>query len=143
MLASNLPDFKDLPPVKDMPHGCAWGLFDKDGKRDQVGKLNLLTPEVALEAKKEIQTGESVALKYAQHSTNGHKISYPLTATISWSLHRLNHPGFGRRAPEHKILDLKPLGFVACDDEIHINTQSGSQWDGFRIPLSFLHTIVR
>ena len=64
MRASDLPDFKDMPPVKGMPQGCAWGLFDKNGKRDQVGKLNLLTPEVALEAKKEIQTGESVALKY-------------------------------------------------------------------------------
>jgi len=26
------------------------------------------------------------------------------------------------------------LGFVAFDDLIHINTQSGSQWDGFRKP---------
>ena len=42
--------------------GCAWGLFDKEGKRDQLGTLNLLTPEVVLEAKKEIQTGVSVAL---------------------------------------------------------------------------------
>lgn len=70
MRASDLPDFKDMPPVKGMPRGCAWGLFDKNGKRDQVGKLNLLTPGVALEAKEEIQTGESVALKYGCHPTN-------------------------------------------------------------------------
>lgn len=63
MRAQDLPDFKDLPAVKGMPHGCAWGLFDKDGKRDNVGTLNLLTPEVVMEAKKEIQTGVSVALK--------------------------------------------------------------------------------
>lgn len=61
--AKDLPDFKNMPPVNGMPIGCAWGLFDKDGERDQVGTLNLLTPEVVLEAKKEIKTGESVALK--------------------------------------------------------------------------------
>ena len=63
MRAQDLPDFKDLPAVKGMPHGCAWGLFDKDGKRDNLGTLNLLTPEVVMDAKKEIQTGVSVALK--------------------------------------------------------------------------------
>ena len=63
MRAQDLPDFKDLPAVKGMPHGCAWGLFDKDGKRDNVGTLNLLIPEVVMEAKKEIQIGVSVALK--------------------------------------------------------------------------------
>ena len=63
MRAQDLPNFKDLPAVKGMPHGCAWGLFDKDGQRDNIGTLNLLTPEVVLEAKKEIQSGISVALK--------------------------------------------------------------------------------
>lgn len=28
-------------------------------------------------------------------------------------------------------MDMKP-GFVGYDDELHINTQSGSQWDGLR-----------
>ena len=63
MRAQDLPDFKDLPAVEGMPHGCAGGLFDKDGKRDNVGTLNLLAPEVVMEAKNEIQTGVSVALK--------------------------------------------------------------------------------
>lgn len=52
-----------MPPVKGMPHGVAWGLFDKDGVKDEVGTLNLLTPEVVLEAKKEIKIGKSVVLK--------------------------------------------------------------------------------
>lgn len=63
MHAKDLPNFRDLPPVKGMPHGCAWGIWDKDGKRDDVGSLNLLTPEVILEAKKEIVHGVSVSLK--------------------------------------------------------------------------------
>ncbi|KAH8701263.1 hypothetical protein GQ44DRAFT_744080 [Phaeosphaeriaceae sp. PMI808] len=40
----NLPDFDSLPPVKGMPQGCAWGIFDKDGKKDHLGCINLLTP---------------------------------------------------------------------------------------------------
>ena len=66
MKGSDLPDFKDLPPVPGQPDGCAWGLWDRDGKRDNIGSLNLLTPDVVLEAKKEIQSGTSVSLKYAK-----------------------------------------------------------------------------
>jgi hypothetical protein len=59
-----LPPWKDLPPVKGMPHGCAWGLFDKNGVRDEVGTLNLLTPSTVVKAKEEVQSGKSVVLKY-------------------------------------------------------------------------------
>jgi hypothetical protein len=45
-----------------MPHGCTWGLWDSNGQRDQLGTLNLLTPEVVLQARKEIQLGISVAV---------------------------------------------------------------------------------
>jgi len=64
MLAQDLPDFKSMPTVQSMPHGTAWGLWDKNGQRDNCGSLNLLTPEVVKEAQKEIRTGKSVALKY-------------------------------------------------------------------------------
>ena len=106
---THLPSFKSLPEVKGMPHGCAWGLFDQPGQdRDQVGTLNLLTPQVVLEAKKEIHEGESVAL--------------------NWGMRHLKHPGFGRKPLVHKVFDLPP--FIAYDDEIEVNTQAGSQWDG-------------
>ncbi|KAI9873333.1 MAG: hypothetical protein M1830_000536 [Pleopsidium flavum] len=111
MRAEDIPDFKDLPSVQGMPQGCAWGIWDKNGERDHVGSLNLLTPEIVLEAKREIQTGVSVSL--------------------NWPLHNVEEPGFMRRKAGHKLVDLKPH-FVAHDDELHINTQSGSQWDGLR-----------
>jgi hypothetical protein len=61
----SLPDWKDIPAVEGMPHGCAWGLWDKPGEgKDQLGALNLLTPEVVREAIKEVQTGARCALKY-------------------------------------------------------------------------------
>lgn len=62
-----LASWKDMPRVKDMPHGTAWGLFDKDAVRDELGTLNFLTHEVVLNAKKEIQAGGSVVLKWDNH----------------------------------------------------------------------------
>ena len=63
MEAEDLPEWKTIPAVPGMPHGCAWGLFDKDGTKDQLGTLNLLTPKKVLRAKDEIQAGVSVSLK--------------------------------------------------------------------------------
>ncbi|KAJ9611196.1 hypothetical protein H2200_004379 [Cladophialophora chaetospira] len=108
----DLPDWENIPQVPGMPHGCAWGLFDKDGQRDQVGTLNLLTPEIIIKAKDEIEHGESVCL--------------------NWSLQHPEVPAVDRKQFEHKIISLRHLGYTAYDDEITINTQSGSQWDGLR-----------
>lgn len=60
----DVPDFDDLPPVEGMPQGCAWGIFDKDGQKDLLGTLNLLTPDVVAEACKEARDGVSVSLKF-------------------------------------------------------------------------------
>lgn len=106
----SVPAYKDLPPVPGMPHGCTWGLWDSNGQRDQLGTLNLLTPEVVLEARKEIQLGVSVA--------------------INWSMNKVSTPHSQRKKPDHRILLLPD--WVGHDDEVNINTQSGSQWDGFR-----------
>ena len=104
------PAFKDLPPVAGMPHGCAWGLWDVKGLKDDVGTLNLLTPERILTARQEIQLGISVA--------------------INWSLDNCQTPHSHRKPPEHRILRLPD--WIGHDDEINMNTQSGSQWDGLR-----------
>jgi hypothetical protein len=44
------PDFDSMPPVKDMPQGCAWGFFDKDGKKDELGSKHLkpLCPPITI-----------------------------------------------------------------------------------------------
>ena len=64
MKAETLPDFSDLPCVPGHSLRCSWGLFDEDGKRDEVGTLNLLTPEVVTAASKEVVHGVSISLKY-------------------------------------------------------------------------------
>lgn len=62
-MARELPRFDDLPPVEGMPQGCAWGVFDEDGKIDLLGTLNLLTPDVVKAAAAEVQQGISISLK--------------------------------------------------------------------------------
>ncbi|KEF63826.1 uncharacterized protein A1O9_01804 [Exophiala aquamarina CBS 119918] len=105
-----LPSYADLPPVPNMPHGCTWGLWDRKGHQDELGTLNLLTPSTILAAKDEIQYGRSVA--------------------INWSLDNCETPHSNRKKPNHRILQLPD--WIGHDDEIEMNTQSGSQWDGFR-----------
>ncbi|PWN51479.1 hypothetical protein IE53DRAFT_313848 [Violaceomyces palustris] len=115
---ASLPDLDNLPKVPDMPQGCAWGLFDVDGIKDQLGTLNFLSEEnTKRAASEEIKTGERIQL--------------------DWPLDSLKVPGFGRKPFEHKLVDLgshadgRPY-LLHTSDEIHINTQSCSQWDGFK-----------
>lgn len=106
---SKLPAFDQIPATDGMPHGVAWALWNSHGKRDQIGTLNMLTPDVVLAAKEEIQRGESVAM--------------------NWEMHNVKHPGFGRKEMEHEIIDLSPH-YIAHDDIYTFNPQQGSQWDG-------------
>jgi hypothetical protein len=52
---------------------------------------------------------------------------------LDWGLDNLQFPGFGRRQLTHNIIDAAESShFKAIDDEIHLNTQSGSQWDSLK-----------
>ncbi len=63
MALNSVPDFDDLPKVEGQLQGCAWGVFDKDGKKDVYGTLNFLTPEVVKAAAAEVKDGVSISLK--------------------------------------------------------------------------------
>ena len=62
---AGLPAWRELPFAPGTTLRCAWSLFDKpDGKKDELGTLNLLTPDRVLAASRsEIRTGRSVSLK--------------------------------------------------------------------------------
>ncbi|KAI5479966.1 hypothetical protein MNV49_002256 [Pseudohyphozyma bogoriensis] len=109
-------DFDELPAVPGMPQGCAWRHYAPEGTEvDNLGRLNLLTPEVVREAaRSEIQTGQRVQL--------------------DWSLANVQFPGFKRKGLSHTVISKAnpETGWIGCDDEIHFNTQCGSQWDGFK-----------
>jgi hypothetical protein len=101
------PPFSALPLDPAGPPGNAWGLF---GPIDQLGRLNLLTPEVVAAAAQEIKTG--------------------LRFSLDWPLNKPSYPSFGRNPFEHKLVNRE--GRTVNDDILVFNTQCSSQWDGFR-----------
>jgi len=102
----SFPKRVQLPIVAGTPEGSAWFW----GGSDELGRLNLLTPErIRFATQENVKSGSVVSLNLA--------------------LNEPSPPLFGRRPFEHKI---KPIGKGAFDDETTINTQSSSQWDGFR-----------
>ncbi|KAJ3493656.1 hypothetical protein NLG97_g4601 [Lecanicillium saksenae] len=104
---STRPSFDSLPLRKDGPPGNAWGLYGDD---DELGTLNLLTPENTANAAKQIIDGTRVP--------------------TDWPLGAMQPPAFGRQVFKHDIIHKAPR-FVN-DDIVTFNTQSSTQWDGFR-----------
>ncbi|EHY54209.1 hypothetical protein HRR83_008219 [Exophiala dermatitidis] len=105
--ATSFPTRKNLPKIVGAPDEAAWVW----GKDDNIGRLNLLTPaRVKAAAASEIRTGEMA------------RLDLPLNVPAQ--------PAFGRQKFEHKIIEL--FEDVVFDDIYHMNTQSGTQWDGFR-----------
>ncbi|KIW91969.1 uncharacterized protein Z519_06951 [Cladophialophora bantiana CBS 173.52] len=100
-----LPKRSELPKIPGAPDGAAWFW----GKDDELGRLNLLTPKRVSGAAGLIRSGEIV--------------------NLNWRADLPNPPAFGRQKFKHTI---SPLGEAGFDDLYDMNTQSGSQWDGFR-----------
>ncbi|KAG9254757.1 putative cyclase-domain-containing protein [Emericellopsis atlantica] len=93
----------------DLPLETAW-IWGPD---DEIGRINLLTPERVREAKtKELLDGDVVSL--------------------NWPLNLPKKPSFGRQAAKLTLKQTTPDTEMSQDDLIDMNTQSGSQWDGFR-----------
>lgn len=130
-----LPEYKDLPSRGGWP-GCAWDIW---GPEDQLGTINLLTESVVLRAAKEdIKLGKTVSLNWPVH----------LPAEPFFRRKALTHKPFGKGGPGYTdkrdayvahVQKTKPDVTVVKDDKVPIsddvlelNTQSGSQWDGFR-----------
>jgi hypothetical protein len=99
--------FDSLPLREDGTPGNAWGRF---GNGDQLGTLNLLTPKITAEAAKEIVEG--------------------VRLSVDWPLDSMSVPCFGRSCLEPTIK--KKEGRTVNDEILIFNTQSSSQWDGFR-----------
>ncbi|KAL5322038.1 hypothetical protein ACEPPN_010006 [Leptodophora sp. 'Broadleaf-Isolate-01'] len=101
------PPFSSLPLQKDGPRGNAWGLY---GDKDELGMLNRLTPETTLAATKEIVHGIRIA--------------------TDWPMSMPKVPCFGRQKFHQHIYHKAPR--TVNDDILTLNTQSSTQWDGFR-----------
>jgi len=103
--SNSLPKRSELPAIPGAPEGAAWFWGDDD----ELGRLNLLTNERRAAAAKLITTGETI--------------------NLDWEAGLPDPPTFLREPFKHTI---KPLGATGHDDLYEMNTQSGSQWDGFR-----------
>nr|WP_238858201.1 cyclase family protein [Faunimonas pinastri] len=110
------------PRWKNRPEGSNWGDF---GPEDQIGRLNLLTPERRRAAAAEIRTGQSFCLSLP--------LDYPGGTAINASRHpprlgpvmdngrpNMNFP-YSCNNPRH--LD------VLCDDQVLLTLQYSTQWD--------------
>ncbi|OAD73698.1 hypothetical protein PHYBLDRAFT_112334 [Phycomyces blakesleeanus NRRL 1555(-)] len=104
----SLPSYDQLPVDSTAPPHSAWGLW---GKEDNLGTLNLLTPEKVERAGKLIRRGEVYSL--------------------NWKLECPDSGMLDRYEPKHSI---KPLGGGISFDDVYdnFNTQASSQWDGLR-----------
>src|SRR5262245_51133464 len=102
-----LPAFDELPIKPDHPPRSAWGVFGDD---DQIGTLNLLTPERVAAAARLVKTGQVFAM--------------------NWELEFPSPPLFDRTALRHTIKRRRRHVFDDVYDDF--NTQSSSQWDGLR-----------
>ncbi|MBA2609798.1 MAG: cyclase family protein [Actinobacteria bacterium] len=95
-----------LPSYDDLPEGTSWHVWPGN---EVYGTLNLLTPERAVAGAALVQTGE--------------------TFPLNWNMELPGPPLFGREAFQHQV----NTGSSSRDDVLqNWNTQSSSQWDGFR-----------
>lgn len=106
-LPEQLPTFAELPVKPDYPPHSAWGIFGDD---DQIGTLNLLTPERVAAAARLVRHGQVFAM--------------------NWELEIPSPPLFSRATLQHTIKRRRHNVFDDVYD--NFNTQSSSQWDGLR-----------
>ncbi len=104
---ADLPAYDDLPVRPGAPAGSSWGVW---GDGDVLGCLNLLTPERAVRAASLVRTGRV----------------FPLDLDLGLP----DPPLFGRPRVRHEVLG--PPGGGSHDDLVELNTQTSTQWDGFR-----------
>lgn len=109
-IETRLPRYKDLPLDPSQPPRSAWGVFGAD---DQIGTVNLLTPE-------RVRRAAALVKKGAVFSLN-------------WNMEKPDPPILGRTPMRHHIIDLTP-GTDASEwgtDDYYDSywTQSSTQWD--------------
>jgi putative cyclase len=105
------------------PEGSNWGDFGPD---DQIGRLNLLTPERVLAAVREVREGFNFCLSLPLDLPGGSVLSasrFPpvLRPTLRNGRVRMNY---------RVAVDNPDATDVICDDAVVLHTQYSTQWDG-------------
>lgn len=104
----DLPTYRDLPAVPGNPPKTAWGLFGDD---DNVGMVNLQTPDLVVSAARLVRRG--------------------VVFSLNWEQHMPDPPLFGRGPLRHTVIREFPVGGNLGDDFLDgFYPQASSQWDG-------------
>jgi kynurenine formamidase len=104
--APKIPSYDELPVRAGAPAGAAWGVFGDD---DEVGTINLLTPDRVVAATSSIRTGKVFALNLP--------INIP------------DPPLFTRGKHTHTVKIFPGAEFVLDDYLDNFYPQASSQWD--------------
>ena len=105
--AGELPAFAELPRLPKIELSHAWEVF---GPGDELGTLNLITPDVIRAALSEVRRGDRVSL--------------------TLPMNFVDPPMYGRQPYAHETFALSRNEWDDRLDGLYL--QSASQWDGFR-----------
>ena len=113
----------DSPRWKKRPEGSNWGDFGPD---DQIGRMNLLTPQARLRAIREVEHGIAFCLSLP--------LDYPGGNTL-FQHRKAPRFFYEKRGPSHNY-NFRLSNVCGCfsdvvsDDAVLMYTQYSTQWDG-------------
>ena len=119
-LKVNLPSYDELMQRTDAPAGSAWGLF---GNTDELGTINLLTPEVVRLAAAEITKGSVFSLNQP--------ISFPQIAARGPYRHHIILPT-GNRGRDDYLDNFYLQGSSQWDALCHVKHPTFGAYNGFQ-----------
>ena len=108
---------------KKRPPGSNWGDF---GPNDEIGRLNLLTPERRLAAVREVRSGHAFCLSLPLDLPGGNALVEQRRPPVRGVEPRVNHHHF----VNFPMSNENPHWIdVSCDDYVTLYTQYSTQWD--------------
>lgn len=105
------------------PPGSNWGDW---GAEDQLGRLNLLTPERVLNGIREVKTGRTFCLSLPLDMPGGNVLNERRHPPVLQPTVRNGKPNINYVMSQDKPLSTD----VMSDDAVLIHTQYSTQWDG-------------
>jgi hypothetical protein len=111
------------PRWKRRPEGSNWGDF---GAEDEIGRLNLITPERRLAALQEVREGRAFCLSLPLDLPGGNALvpdRHPPARGIEIRPHGAPFVNFEMALEDPHYTD------VSCDDYVKLYTQYSTQWD--------------
>ncbi len=113
------------PRWKRRPEGSTWGDFGPD---DQLGRLNLVTPEKVRQGVAEVKEGRTFCLSLPLDFPGGSKLAARRYPPVLRPTERDGRPNINFRPPPND--DYEPTDIIS-DDLVILYLQYSTQWDSF------------